>query len=149
MILLAGAYASVFGADTSVLGRWNTGRISSIQYRDAFTGVARPTNGNHFSYEFQADGSYTFTGLMQSTIYNCTTSMFSEEKGRYRIEGGVLSLEPESNPYQMRNSCAPSSNKQAPGKLVPRRYRVKIEGQNLELTAEKDGGVSLLRRATE
>lgn len=125
-------------------GRWTNGRVSMIQYENRYTGVAAPTNGNSFAYEFQPGGSYVFTGLIQSVMYNCTTTMFAQESGRYEFDGGVLSLHPEKNPYTYKNSCAPSSNKEGPGKLTERRYRVRFTQDSgselIELTGD-DGAV--------
>jgi hypothetical protein len=112
------------------LGRWTDGHISSIQYQNATTGVSAPTNGRSFAYEFKANGTYSFTGLMQSVMYNCTTAMFSNESGTYSINGDSISLRPEKNPYRMTNNCAPSSNRESAGKLVPRTYRFRIASES-------------------
>ena len=121
-------------------GRWTDGHVSSIQYRNTYTGVNAPTNGNSFAYEFKSDGTYSFTGLMQSVMYNCTAAMFSNETGTYTVDGDTVSLRPEKNPYRMTNNCAPSSNRESPGKLLNRSYRIRIvtEGgrRYLELRGE-------------
>ncbi len=121
-------------------GRWTNGYIYSTQYRNSVTGLAAPTNGNSFAYDFKPDGTYPFTGLMQSVMYNCTTTLFSNESGQYTVEGDRLSLRPEKNPYKMTNSCAPSSNREAPGKLINKTYRFRISNDTarpeLELKSE-------------
>ncbi|MEP7362193.1 MAG: hypothetical protein ABI972_02975, partial [Acidobacteriota bacterium] len=58
--------------------------------------------------------------------YQCTTSMFSNETGTYTMNGAMVSLRPEKNPYKMTNSGAPSSNREAAGKLVNRSFPVRI-----------------------
>ena len=55
---------------------------------------------------------------MQSVMYQCTTTMFSNETGTYTVEGGTVSLRPEKNPYKMTNSCAPSSTRDYVAGLV-------------------------------
>jgi hypothetical protein len=126
------------------LGRWTDGHISSIQYKNAYTGVHAPTNGRSFAYEFKPDGTYSFTGLMQSVMYNCTTAMFSNETGTYTVDGDSVSLHPANNPYRMTNNCAPSSNREAPGKLIERAYRFRVYSESgrryLEFRGD-DGGV--------
>lgn len=115
-------------------GRWSNGRLSMIQYRDVITGVGRPPAGNYFSYEFRADGTYRFLGLMQTTMYQCTTTAFGEESGTYEMTAeGVVALHPQKNPFKMTNNCAPSANREVPGKLTERSYRVEIVGDRLEL----------------
>lgn len=135
-----GAHAS--NVPAGLTGRWTDGHVSSIQYRNTYTGVGAPTNGNSFAYEFKADGTYSFTGLMQSVMYNCTTAMFSNETGTYAVDGDTVSLRPERNPYRVTNNCAPSSNREAPGKLVNRnyRYRVVAESGRRYLELRSDGG---------
>ena len=124
MALSAMAFAAP--DDAAPIGRWANGRVSMIQYQNSVTGAPAPTNGSTFAYEFKSDGTYSFTGLMQSVLYNCTTAMFSNETGKYTVEGNTLSLQPEKNPYRMTNTCAPSSNREAAGKLVPRSYRFRV-----------------------
>lgn len=125
-------------------GRWTNGYIYSTQYKNSVTGAAAPTNGNSFAYEFRPDGTYSFTGLMQSVMYNCTTTLFSHETGTYAVEGDRLSIRPEKNPYKMTNSCAPSSNREAPGKLIQKSYRFRInkEGARPELELRSDDGAT-------
>jgi hypothetical protein len=132
-----------------LLGKWLTGHVSSIQYKSRTTGVSAPTNGQRFEYDFRPDGTYSFTGLMQFTSYNCTNSTFSNETGTYTVQGDVVSLRPEKNPYRMTNNCAPSSNKEAPGKLINRSYRFRFTsdsgGRNIELISE-NGSSQVLKQ---
>jgi hypothetical protein len=129
-------------SDLKLLGRWTAGRVSTIQYQDAMTGRAAPTNGNSFAYEFREDGTYSFTGLMQSVVYQCTTTMFSNETGTYTVNGSIVSLRPEKNPYKMTNSCAPSSNREAAGKLVNRTLQVRTyrDGQWMRMELKDEAG---------
>ena len=55
-----------------------------------------------------------------------------------------MSLRPEKNPYKMTNSCAPSSNREAPGKLINKTYRVRItqDGNNERLELSDGSGAS-------
>jgi hypothetical protein len=139
---LLGIYRAAHSSSSAPLGRWTDGYISSIQYRDAVTGVGAPTNGRAFAYEFKADGTYSFTGLIQSVMYHCTTAIFSNESGTYTVEGDLISLRPAKNPYRMTNNCAPSSNRESPGKLVPRTYRFRVsnEGARAYLELRGDDG---------
>ena len=129
-------------SDMKLLGRWTAGRVSSIQYQDATTGRPAPTNGNSFAYEFREDGTYSFTGLMQSVMYQCTTTMFSNETGTYTVEGGTVSLRPEKNPYKMTNSCAPSSTREAAGRLMNRSFQVRMyrDGQWMQMELKDETG---------
>lgn len=131
-------------------GRWTSGRLSTIQYRDAYTGVSRPPSGNFFAWEFRPDGAYTFTGLVQNTLYSCTTSLFGEESGTYEVRAdGVLTVHPKKNPFKMTNTCAASSNREGPGKLTERSYRVSIEGNRIVLVNLADNLEAVYQRDRE
>ena len=99
--------------------------------------------------EFRNDGTYTFIGLMQTTVYNCTTSVFSQETGTYEMTGSEVSMHPQKNPYQMRYSCYPNSNKEAPGKLIERTYRYRVAGGKLELMGAGDSGPQTFQRSAD
>jgi hypothetical protein len=139
----------VIASEPGLTGRWTTGRVSMIQYRDAWTGAYKPPSGSHFAYEFRPDGTYSFIGLMQSTVYNCTTSMFSNETGTYEVNGGSVTMHPQKNPYRMTYSCAPSSNREAPGKLIEKSYRYQVNGGKLELISPNDSSVQSFQRSAE
>jgi hypothetical protein len=145
------AATAVFAADAAspLTGRWTNGRVSMIQYKDAYTGVFKPPSGSHFAYEFREDGTYTFIGLMQTTMYNCTTSVFSQETGTYTSNGIEVNLHPQKNPYQMRYSCSPNSNKEAPGKLIERTYRFRVASGKLELMAAGDSAPQTFQRSAD
>jgi len=153
-ILSVAALVVAFSASGSrapeLLGKWSTSHISSIQYKSRTTGISAPTNGSRFEYDFRPDGTYSFTGLMQSVMYNCTTATFSNETGTYDVQGDVVSMHPQSNPYRMTNSCAPSSNREAPGKLINRSYRFRFTsdsgGRNIELISA-DGATQTMRQS--
>ena len=79
--------------------------------------MAKPPRGNHFAYKFRPVGTYVFTGLTQSTLYNSTSSTFGEESGMYELNaaGSEVAPHPKKNPLRMTDSCATSSNREIPG----------------------------------
>ena len=62
-------------AQRSVLGYWKTGGLGMINEVNTTTGQTKNRRGQMFSYRFAADGSYTFHGYMESTMFGCTTSL--------------------------------------------------------------------------
>lgn len=151
LLILSTIAAFLPAADTpasAVLGRWTNGRISTIQYRDAYTGVSKPPTGTYFSYEFRKDGTYTFSGMMQSTMYNCTSTMFGEESGTYEFADSepLVVLHPKKNPYRMTNNCAPNSNKESEGKLRERSYRFQVNASKDQLELSGSDGVQVFQR---
>jgi hypothetical protein len=49
---------------------------------------------------------------MESTMYNCTTTLFNQINGKYRVEGSTIFLSPAKDLWKNGNTCAPSSSKQ-------------------------------------
>ena len=98
-------------AQDSITGYWKTGSVGSLQYQNQVTGATKSNRGSLFSYKFLANGSYEFTGYMESTMYNCTTTLFNEITGRYSVAGTTIDLNPSKDLWKSTNSCAASANK--------------------------------------
>lgn len=81
-------------SDNRLTGKWRSSSVASVQYKNSYTGVMAPTSGHSFFYEFLPDGTYRNNGLLQMTTYGCTSSVYRENSGRYRIEGNHLYIEP-------------------------------------------------------
>jgi hypothetical protein len=69
-------------------------------------------NGSVFKYVFYGDGRFEITGLMASTMYGCTTTLFNDKRGKYQISGSQITLTPSKNFWRNQYSCAPNSNKE-------------------------------------
>lgn len=95
-----------------LVGEWHNGNVSMLQYRNQTTGSTTPGNSSTFSYKFYADGRFQFVGLMQSTMYNCTTTLFNEKAGRVSVDGSTITFIPTKNFWRNSNSCAPNSTKE-------------------------------------
>lgn len=108
IIVSQGATAS---AQRSVLGYWKTGGLGTINEVNTVTGQTKNNRGQLFSYKFAADGTYTFVGYMESTMFGCTTALFNEINGRYRVEGSTIFLSPSRDFWKNTYSCFPNSNK--------------------------------------
>lgn len=114
VIIAVGAVAG-YTQDVSqndLTGVWRTGGQSTTIERNTVTGSTTPSNGNTFKYEFRRDGRFSFVGLLQSTLYGCTQSLFNDKQGRYRLSGSRITLIPTKNFWRNGNSCAPNSTKE-------------------------------------
>ncbi len=98
-------------AQRSVVGYWKTGGLGTINEVNTVNGQTKNRRGNMFSYTFAADGTYTFTGYMESTMFGCTTSLFNETKGRYMVDGATIFLNPARDLWKNMYSCFPNSNR--------------------------------------
>jgi len=98
-------------AQNSVVGSWKTGGLGTINEVNTVTGQTKNRRGQMFSYTFAADGTYTFVGYMESTMFGCTTSLFNEINGRYMVDGTTIFLNPSRDFWKNMYSCFPNSNR--------------------------------------
>ena len=73
-------------------------------------------------YKFLPGGRFEYNGYLETTMYNCTTTLFNPVAGTYSVEGNRLTINPKTSKWQQTNSCASSMNKVQPGKLDPETY---------------------------
>ncbi|HEY0170980.1 MAG TPA: hypothetical protein VGB98_08150 [Pyrinomonadaceae bacterium] len=133
------------GDAAALLGAWRSSEIGMIGYQNSVTGATRPGRGTTMQFRFLPGGRYEYNGYLETTVYNCTTTLFNPAAGTYRVEGDRLTLVPKTSKWQQRNSCASSMNKELPGKLDPETYAFRFSdeagGRRLCLTGAKGGEV--------
>ena len=106
------APAANSGASSGIVGTWTNGNVSTLQEKNLTTGAIASRGGSTFKYVFTADGRFEFVGLMQSTVYGCTTSLFNDKRGKYEINGSNITFIPSKNFWRNTYSCSPASNKE-------------------------------------
>jgi hypothetical protein len=133
------------GGGASLVGSWRSSELGMISYQNSVTGATRPGRGTTMQYKFLPGGRYEYNGYLETTMYNCTTTLFNPAAGTYRVEGDRLTLTPKTSKWQQRNNCASSMNKELPGKLDPETYTFRFSneagGRRLCLTGAKGGEV--------
>jgi hypothetical protein len=112
-----------------IVGTWTNGTVSSISEQNLSTGVISSRGGSTFKYVFNANGTFEFIGLMNSTMYSCTTSLFNDKRGKYEINGSNITFIPNKNFWRKQNSCAPNSNSE---------QNYKLERESFELRTKTD-----------
>ncbi|MGD9630046.1 MAG: hypothetical protein AB7V18_12455 [Pyrinomonadaceae bacterium] len=95
-----------------IVGSWKNGSVGMIQYENRVTGATKPGRGSIFTYKFLPNGNYEFVGYMETTMYNCTTTLFNQINGKYTVDGSTVYLNPAKDHWRSTNSCAASGNKQ-------------------------------------
>lgn len=104
------------GIPSQLQGEWSYGQISSIQYKDRYTGASAQTDGSSDRFTVTPNGNYERARLMQINTYGCASYLFIQEKGKVKIDGEKLTFEPSdsfvkgqqcsvSNTYQRRNTA--------------------------------------------
>lgn len=133
---------SAFSQTANITGYWKTGSVGSIQYQNQVTGSTKPGRSSIFWYKFFPNGNYEFVGYMELTMYNCTTTLFNEIKGKYTVDGDTIDLNPSRDFWKNGNSCAASGNKQQT-KTPTRKsieFRTTTDEYGSELLCLTDGG---------
>jgi hypothetical protein len=140
-----GELAASGGDAAELLGAWRSSEIGMIGYQNTITGSQRPGRGLTVQYKFLPGGRYEYSGYMESTMYNCTTTLFNPAAGTYSVEGNRLTVVPKTSKWQQTNNCASSMNKTQPGKLDPETYTFRFSdeqgGRRLCLTSSKGNEV--------
>ncbi len=95
----------------NIVGTWTNGSMSMLGEKYV-NGTVQARNGSTFKWVFTADGRFESIGLINSTMYGCTTSLFNDKRGRYEISGSQITLVPSKNFWRNTYSCSPSSNKE-------------------------------------
>lgn len=148
-ILLAGA---VFAQSDPVVGEWKNGSVGSVQYKDRVTGSTTPGRGSVFTYRFLPNGNYEFTGYMQSTMYNCTTTLFNQITGRYTVVGSEIQLSPARDLWKSTNSCTASGNRQQTKEPVKKslNFELRTDEYGAELLClSENGSETCFRKAVD
>lgn len=94
----------------SLVGRWRSGSVSSMNFYNPATGHWAAPSGAGTAYAFEPDGTYTQTGLLQTSMYGCTTTFFSWSTGKYTVKGNQLTLNESGASGKFTNTCNPSSD---------------------------------------
>jgi hypothetical protein len=95
---------------SDVVGLWASGGMSTTVDRNTLMGSTTPSNGSSVRYEFRPNGTFSHTGLLQSTLYGCTLTVFNDKDGNYEVSGSQITLNPTRNFWRKTNACAPNSN---------------------------------------
>ncbi|MEZ5343969.1 MAG: hypothetical protein R2681_00305 [Pyrinomonadaceae bacterium] len=105
------------GSSNGIFGTWTNGNVSSLSEKNLSTGAISSRGGSTFKYVFSKNGGFEFIGLMNSTMYGCTTSLFNDKRGRFEVNGSKITLVPSKNFWRKQYSCAPKSNSEQNYKL--------------------------------
>ena len=146
------AYTAFGQTNDDIVGTWKNGSVGSIQYQNRVTGATKHGRGSMFWYKFLPNGNYEFVGYMEVSMYNCTTTLFNEIRGRYTVEGSTIFLNPSRDFWKNTNSCAASGNKETT--KTPTKKSLEFQMRNDEYGAQlmclNEGGTeTCYRKETE
>ncbi|MDI2132907.1 hypothetical protein [Yinghuangia seranimata] len=119
----------------AMVGSWSTGSVSMVEYQDAMTGSFAPPSGTNIMLEIKADGTYSSYGLLQMSMYSCTTTLFTQEAGGIDAQGGQITFTQAKLTTSMKDSCRKSGN------FDNRDGEKKTKRQQFQLTKDQSGPV--------
>jgi hypothetical protein len=93
-----------------LVGEWVARRGSGGSYVNPNTGQYSGPNATIESYKIFANGSYEHGMFMQSSLYNCTTTIFGREVGPITVQGASMTITPKPGTLESKNSCSPGLN---------------------------------------
>jgi hypothetical protein len=125
-----------------LVGAWSSSRLSSINYRDRYSGTFAPPSGSIFTYKIAADGTYEYSGYLQSSLYSCTIVVFRWQRGTLDSESGRITFTPREGKLYYKDSCRAGSEKEKTVVDEPARYgfTIETEGTHQVLVMKKPSG---------
>jgi hypothetical protein len=110
----------------NLVGNWFEGSVSILQEQNITTGAIASKYGSSIGYVINADGTFRYAGLIKSTMYGCTTSLWNDRRGKISVEGDQITFTPNKDYWFNSNSCYPSANKEKNKELVAKTYNFEI-----------------------
>ena len=129
---------------SELVGEWLARGGSGSSYYNPRTGQTSAPNATIDSYKIFADGTYEHSLLMQSSLYNCTTTIFGRETGPIVVQGSTFTITPAPGTLDYKSSCSPSLNSLKQTNFAPETLSWRLErGEyGLQLCLQKASGAS-------
>ena len=109
-----------------LIGTWSEGSASILQEQNMTTGALSSKYGSSIGYEITADGTFQYAGLMKSTMYGCTTTLWNDQRGKISVDGDRITFTPRKDYWLNTNSCYPSANKETNKELQAKTYNFEV-----------------------
>lgn len=96
------------GNFSSIVGKWVSGSSGSMT--KTTSGVYLGGSGSRFTYQFNANGTVDFTGIMNVMTGGCRMQIFKSAKGKASLNGDTLTVNWSPAHFSRDDSCSPSKN---------------------------------------
>jgi hypothetical protein len=110
-----------------LVGEWIARRGSGGSYANPNTGQYSAPNATIESYRIFADGTYEHGMLMQSSLYNCTTTIVGREVGPVMAQGSSFTITPQPGTLDYKSSCSPHLNELKQTNFPPKTFSWRVE----------------------
>lgn len=132
------------GVPAELVGEWIARRGSGGSYVNPSTGQSSGPNATIESYKIFADGSYEHSILMQSSLYNCTTTIVGREVGPIMVQESSFTITPQPGTLDSKNTCSPHLDEHKKTTFPPKTLSWRLErGEfGLQLCLQNADGAS-------
>lgn len=96
------------GNISSIVGKWVSGSSGSMTTTNS--GVYLGGNASRHTYDFRADGTVEYTGIMNMMTGGCRLQVFKSARGRAVLNGGTLTISWQPASFSREDSCSSSKN---------------------------------------
>lgn len=100
-----------------LIGKWQAGSSSSINYTNSATGASTNGGGTQVIYTFFPDGRFEYASLYSLTSYSCTTNTLLYKTGHVEFSGSTMTLVTEGGNFTSKDNCNAQYNYEKPAKL--------------------------------
>jgi len=131
------------GVPAELVGEWIARRGSGSSYINPNTGQTSGPNATVDSYKIFANGTFEHSILMQSSLYNCTTTIFGRETGPIVVQGATFTINRRGT-IEHKNNCSPSMDSREQTNDGPKTlsWRIQRGEYGLELCMRESDGSS-------
>lgn len=93
------------GSVTDLIGEWSKSNVSTIDFVNPSTGAHADPSGERLNVRFFPDGHYRLGWLLQSSLYNCTSTVFGLKNGMYSVDAGGLTMKDTDSVLTSKDTC--------------------------------------------
>jgi hypothetical protein len=109
---------------SALVGSWNEAAASGSQYCDPNGGGCTSAYGGSETYAFAANGTFTYSQLLEANLYGCIIKTFLYATGALTVNGDRLTLTPRSARNVVTKTCGRSTDEQLTLDASSYRWRV-------------------------
>lgn len=130
LLIVCSISAQTSRIPAELVGKWFEGSTSILSEQNMTTGSVSSRYGSSIGYTIESDGTFRYAGLIKSTIYNCTTTLWNDRRGKISVSGDVITLTTSKDYWFNSNSCSSSAPKEENKPLKAKSYNYAIAEKN-------------------
>lgn len=154
LLLLAGVEGegesrsgAVAASGSPLVGEWMNGSASAVEYRSLVTGDWAPPSDIGQLYDLREDGTCAQFGVLQTTTYSCTSTIFTaSEDCTWSVEGTTLTLDLAGGVVRSKMCGGELKESDAKPRQLRSQFRLENDGVNTWLVLVDQGSSTRLRR---